>query len=476
MKPLVVFSLTLAAMVLTTRTHAGGTALTTERIAVGLASPTFITHAPGDAERLFVLERGGWIRIIHNGQLLPTPFLDITPLVFVSLEGGMVGLAFHPDYESNGFFYVDYTSVLGGGFATHIVRYSVTADPNVADPDSALQILRVLHSGTMHNAGWLGFGPDGNFYVPMGDGGGAAGAALAQDLTDQLHGKLLRIDVNGDDFPADPARNYAIPKDNPYVGIEGDDEIWARGLRNPFRASFDRDTGDLWICDVGAGSREEVSFQPASSTGGENYGWGCMEGFLCFGSACTCMAADLTPPVHDYSHAIGCAITSGVVYRGCAIPDLAGVFFFGDYCADRIWSFRYVDGAVTEFQERTGELVPLAGQGAVNSPVAFGEDFYGEILVVDYGGEIFKIVPAIDPPDIDGDGVPNSCEPSPADLNGDAIVDGLDLGILLANWSIPPGSPGCGGGRRGKPCPADINGDGTVDGLDLGILLASWSL
>ena len=453
--------------------QAGEPALTTQRIAFGLASPTFITHAPGDDERLFVVERGGRIRIIHNGVLLPTPFLDIASQVDSFFEGGLLGLAFHPDYQRNGQFFVDYTTSLGGGFATRIERYAVSANPNLADAGTALQILRQPQPAGNHNAGWIGFGPDGYLYIPLGDGGG--GSFRAQDLTDEWLGKLLRLDINGDDFPADAARNYAVPKDNPFVGIVGDDEIWAYGLRNPYRASFDRATGDFWIGDVGAGSREEVSFQPASSAGGENYGWGCMEGTLCIGTACVCGAPGMVLPVHDYSHALGCVVTGGAVYRGCAIPGLHGTYFFGDYCSSRIWSFRYDGASMTEFQERTSELVPTIGGGSINAIVAFGEDSYGEILIVDLGGEVFKLIPAVTPPDADGDGLPDSCEPTTTgDLNGDGVVNGLDLGILLANWSIPPGTPGCGGAPGG--CPADLNGDGVVDGLDLGILLASWTL
>lgn len=258
------------------------TPLTTELVVDGLERPMFVTHAPGDFERLFVIEKRGRIRVLLNGSLLPTPFLDIDAIVGGGTsdwsEQGLLGLAFHPEYQTNGLFYVDYTDTSGGD--TIVAEYMVSANPNIADAGSARQLIEINQPQSNHNGGWLGFGPDGYLYIATGDGGGGgdddsghtAGVGNGQDITDNLLGKMLRINVDGDDFPGDPASNYAIPVDNPFVGIIGDDEIWAFGLRNPWRNAFDRETGDLWIADVGQSAWEEVDFQDAASAGGENYG------------------------------------------------------------------------------------------------------------------------------------------------------------------------------------------------------------
>jgi hypothetical protein len=242
----------------------------------------------------------------------------------------------------------------------------------------------------------MDFGPDGYLYIATGDGGDRFDPDNnAQDITDNLLGKILRIDVNGDDFPADPNRNYAIPPDNPFVDAEGDDEIWAYGLRNPWRNSFDSETGDLYIADVGQFVIEEINVQPADSAGGENYGWDCMEGSSCTAEAtCTCNDDSLTGPVHVYNHNSGrCSISGGFVYRGCAIPDLTGTYFFADYCSAQIFSLRYENGAVSDLRERTAELAPGGGL-SIDGISSFGRDSDGEIYICDiFGGEVFKIVP-----------------------------------------------------------------------------------
>ena len=271
-----------------------------ERVATGLNAPLFATHAPGDADRLFVLEKGGAIKIVDLATKSVTgTFLTIAETDAAG-EGGLLGLAFSPDYfdvgsPGYGKFYVNVTVDNGGDtslgvtspFSTHVREYTVSADPNVADAGSMSEILSFVQPQSNHDGGWIGFSPvDGYLYVATGDGGGGndddaghtAGTGNAQDTTNNLLGKMLRVDVGGDDFPGDANRNYAVPSDNPFVGVTGDDEIWAYGLRNPFRDSFDRTTGDLWIGDVGQGAREEVDHQPVASTGGENYGWRLREG------------------------------------------------------------------------------------------------------------------------------------------------------------------------------------------------------
>ncbi len=274
-----------------------------ERVSTGLSNPMFVTHAPGDKNRLFVAERSGAIKIVNlpSGTVEATPFLSI-PSVDTAGEGGLLGMAFHPDYQTNGKFYVNVTIDNGGDtslgvtspFSNHIREYTVTANSNVASLASQREILRYVQPQSNHNGGWIGFSPvDRQLYIASGDGGGGddtggghtAGTGNAQDTTNNLLGKMLRININGDDFPADANRNYAIPPTNPFrAGVGnpaddiGDDEIWAYGLRNPFRASFDRLTGDLWIGDVGQNVREEIDFQSAGSAGGANYGWRLREG------------------------------------------------------------------------------------------------------------------------------------------------------------------------------------------------------
>jgi len=273
-----------------------------------------------------------------------------------------------------------------------VAEYQVSGNPDLADPKSARTVLTVAQPQLNHNGGMLAFGPrDGYLYISLGDGGGANDPGNHAQNRNSLLGKMLRIDVDR----RDPGLGYAIPPTNPFKGVAGTrDEIWALGLRNPWRFSFDRLTGDLYIADVGQSAREEVDFQPASSKGGENYGWRCMEGNACTGlTGCTCNAAGLTLPVFDYTHAQGCSITGGYVYRGCAIPGLSGTYFFADFCSNRIWTFRVVGGKAVGVQERSAELAPGGGLG-IQSITSFGEDGRGELYLTDlYGGELFKIVP-----------------------------------------------------------------------------------
>lgn len=473
---------------------AGGTPLTTQLVANGLSQPLFVTHAPGDFDRIFVLEQLGRIRIIKNGVLLATPFLDINTIVGNSgNEQGLLGLAFHPDYANNGFFYVNYTN---NGGNTVIRRYSVSSDPDIADSGSDLRVTLISQPFSNHNGGWIGFGPDGYLYVAMGDGGDACDPGQrAQDVTDQLLGKILRIDVDGDDFPADAGENYAVPPTNPLIGSGGDGEIWAYGMRNPFRCSFDRDTGDFWIGDVGQGQREEVDFQPAASAGGQNYGWDCKEGTQCSTisgcntSGCSCTQTGFTDPIHEYTHAGGnCSIAGGYVYRGCAIPDLQGAYFFADFCSARIWSLRYDGFTVSDFTDRTTELDP-PGATAIGQITSFGEDAFGEIYVCDRAGEVFKIVPNVGGgvvgPDCNGngrsdacdilagisldantDGIPDECQ-CRGDTNDDGDVDIEDVSTLLASFGA------CIGDENYNPV-ADLDLSGCVDITDLSIQLAGF--
>ena len=362
--------------------------LVTKRIASGFSRPVFLTSPPGDYRRMFVVEqRTGRIEIIKGGVTLPVPFLDLGGISSTSgNERGLLGMAFHPDYASNGLFYVNYTRDANGD--TVIARYSVSANPDVADAASGaiLQVIDQPYSN--HNGGMLAFGPDGYLYIGLGDGGSGGDPQGNGQKTTTMLGKMLRIDV---DVPS----GWGIPPTNPFVNDAGTlDEIWAVGLRNPWRYSFDRETGDLYIGDVGQNLIEEIDFQPAASLGGENYGWSCMEGNNCFnGSGCTCNAPTLTNPIYDYTHSAGCSITGGYVYRGKAIPGLEGTYFFADYCTSKIWSFRYDGTTMTSFTDRTAELTPPAGQN-LGSIASFGENAWGELFLIDLDGEIYQILPA----------------------------------------------------------------------------------
>jgi glucose/arabinose dehydrogenase len=385
--------------------------LSTKRVASGLTSPVSVTHAPGDATRLFIVQQNGVIRILDLTQdppvLLVTPFLNISSRVRTGGERGLLGLAFHPDYENNGYFYVNYTGFSGPTGDTFVARYHVPpATPNQADFNSEFILFQIAQPQSNHNGGWIAFGPnDGYLYIAAGDGGGAGDPLNYGQNVTVLLGKMLRIDVDGDDFPGDPNNNYAIPSDNPLVGEAGRDEIWAWGLRNPWRNAFDRETGDLYIADVGQGAREEVNFQPASSPGGENYGWRCREGSLTFSTAFPCDTLppeSFVDPVHEYAHGsptFHCSISGGEVYRGCAVPNLHGTYFFADYCSNRIWSFRLSGDppVVSEFSDRTTELAPASPLN-ITSITSFGLDAEGEMYICDHsGGEVFKIVP-VNPP------------------------------------------------------------------------------
>ena len=343
----------------------GSVPVTLEPVAQGLSNPLFLTAPPGDLDRLFVVERSGTIHIIRNESVLATPFLDVGPLIITDGgEQGLLGLAFHPEYAANGHFYVNYTAALGH---TQVVRYQVSANPDVADPGSAFPIITIDQPFPDHNGGMIAFGPhDGMLYVGMGDGGLDT---HGQDRTTLL-GDILRLDVDG-------GSPYAIPADNPFAGsLSIREEIWVSGLRNPWRFSFDAVTGDLYIGDVGQVSREEVSFQPASSSGGENYGWNVMEGSSCYSPSTGCSTAGLTLPIYDYDHSDGCAITGGYVYRGSRSPALVGRYFFADFCGTWLRSFEVLGGGVVGLEDHT------ASAGPVTHTSSFGVDGAGELYVL----------------------------------------------------------------------------------------------
>ncbi len=361
--------------------------LTATRVATGFSNPVFATAPVGVSDRLFVIEQNsGRIRILRldTGEIQNEPFLTV-PDIELSTGGerGLLGMAFHPDYLNNGRFVLNFT---GDNGQTVIREYSVSADPNTADPASGQTLLEIEQPFSNHNGGWVGFGPDGLLYIATGDGGsGNDPGNRSQDITNQLLGKVLRIDL-GDTKDG----SYTIPSNNPFVGIEGDDEIWAYGLRNPWRCSFDRLTSEFWIADVGQGAWEEIDLQPAG-IGGQNYGWRMMEGNhdTGLGGGPPAFDPSLTDPIHEYSHADGLSITGGYVYRGQRYPDMHGLYLFADFVFGTIWSLkRESDDSVTVV-DRTLELTP--DTGSIGSISSFAEDGAGELYIIDYDGDIFRI-------------------------------------------------------------------------------------
>lgn len=348
-------------------------ALTAEAVVENLDQPLFAV-APSDDPRLFVVEQSGAIRIVADGNLLEAPFLDLSGNVSTGNEQGLLGLAFHPDYASNGRFFINYTDTAGD---TQVVGYTVSSDPNVADPGSAQTLLSIDQPYSNHNGGWLGFGPDGYLYISMGDGGAAGDPENRAQNPDELLGKILRLDVNG-------GAPYAIPPENPFATGGGAPEIFALGARNPWRISFDGN--DIFIADVGQNAWEEINVITTGDAGA-NLGWNIVEGPECYG-ADTCEQSDFVAPVHAYSHAEtgGCSVTGGYVYRGAAIPELAGHYFFADYCTGMIQSFPWANGAagaVTDWTEQIGQL------GNVTS---FGSDSAGELYITTGEGGLFRVV------------------------------------------------------------------------------------
>lgn len=356
---------------------------TLEPVAEGFSIPTFLTSPPGDA-RLFVTELAGLIHIIDGGSRLPTPFIDLSSVTGCCARSkGLLAMAFHPEYGSNGLFYVFLNDLNGD---SRLAEYQVTGDPNVADAGSGRDLLVLPQQEVSHVGGQVAFGPDGYLYVSFGDGTSAAEAdepRNGQNL-ENLYSTMLRLDV-------DSGSPYGIPADNPFVGDPGAlPEIWAYGLRNPWRFSFDRLTGDLYIGDVGAKAWEEIDVQEASSAGGENYGWSEAEGTDCFRAGCD--LSSFEPPFYQYGHtaAPSCSgsVTGGYVYRGSALRGFQGVYFFGDFCDSVIRSFRPSGGSATELETWTDLSAPVSGL------VSFGEDADGELYVLSLDdGRVYRIAP-----------------------------------------------------------------------------------
>ncbi len=513
---------------------AGTNDIRTTRIATGFIRPLAVTAPEGDFSRIFVVEQRGSagtanradIRIVNlpSNTVNPSPYLSVNS-VSTGSEQGLLGLAFHPDFLNNGFFYVNYTNASG---STIIMRYQANAPfatSTSANAASATLILSIAQPFANHNGGWLGFGPDGYLYIATGDGGSGNDPSNNALNNNSLLGKMLRLDINGvDGIPGTDdddgiggngsTGGYTSPADNPLFGpIVGRDEIWANGLRNPFGTSFDRLTGEIYYGDVGQDAEEEVSWQPANTPGtlpgdpgymgGRNYGWKCYEGNFCKASNCAgcpepAQVANRVNPIATYRNLgggsafapfsfSGCSIAGGYVYRGCAIPDLQGVYFFSDYCTPQIWTFRNNNGTISEILNRTSQMSPSIDGFTITSITRFGEDAYGEMYIISQGGNIFKIVSTLAPPvdcdengvndpcqilanpglDANNNGILDSCEPPPAcpgDANGDLMIDAADLSVLLSNFGQPAAGPAFG----------DFNGDGQCNGADLSVLLSTF--
>ena len=359
--------------------NAAAVNLSLSKVAGGLSKPVFATNAGDGSGRLFIVEQGGKIKILQGGVVLATPFLDIHAKVSKTGERGLLGLAFHPDYAVNGKFYVYYTD-LSGRIAIAVYHRS-TGDPNLASPSGSV-LLRISKPFANHNGGMLAFGPDGFLYLGTGDGGGAGDPGNRAQSLSSLLGKLLRIDVDR----RTPARPYGIPRTNPYVGKVGLDQIWARGLRNPWRFSFDSATGDLWIGDVGQDRFEEIDRSTAAGGGGraKNYGWRVVEGTSCYRPRFGCNKSGKKIPLAVYSHAKGCSVTGGYVYRGAEYPVLVGGYLFADFCSGRIWAVSAAGAARQTPRQLLDSTLMIS---------SFAQAQDGTLYVTDLrGGGVWKIV------------------------------------------------------------------------------------
>jgi Ca2+-binding RTX toxin-like protein len=356
------------------------------RVASGLTQPVFAGAAPGDTGRLFIVEKTGLIKILDlgTGQVLATPFLDVSSQILSDGERGLLGLAFDPNYTSNGLFYIYLINSSGN---TEIRSYHVSANPNVADAASATPIITVAQPpANNHKAGWIGFGPDGYLYAALGDGGGGGDTFHTGQNIDDLLGNILRLDVHGDAFPGDATKNYAIPADNPFAGATpGLDEIFAFGLRNPWRDSFDRALGTFYIADVGQAQWEEIDI----GQNGANYGWNTFEGPAPFPGGDPLTGGPAIAPIYAYDHTVGSSITGGYVYRGEG-EALQGQYFFADFIQGKVFTLRF-NGSSWVATERTSQIVPDVG--TLGNPSSFGEDARGNLYIVNFGGQIFKLTP-----------------------------------------------------------------------------------
>ena len=374
--------------------------LSSELVSDGFKKPVFVISYPTDASILYVVEQAGKIIVLDSGQKKSEPFFNINKRVVNPFrpgdERGLLGFAFHPDYENNKKFYINYIDNDGHTIVSEFIAQSKYK----ADHNSERVLLRLEQPYGNHNGGHIEFGKDGYLYIAIGDGG-AAGDPLdsGQDLT-SLFGKVIRIDINGSP--------YSIPKSNPFYGIKNArEEIWAWGLRNVWRFSFDKKTGDIYYGDVGQNKWEEVNFEPASSSGGNNYGWRQMEASYCFEPKENCKRDGMVLPIIEYPNDAyhpafalgrknqlnveGCSVTGGYVYRGKKLKGFEGVYFFGDYCSGNIWSFKVIDGKANEFKNRTEEINIADGE-FTNYISSFGQDADGEIYIVDYNGAVYKII------------------------------------------------------------------------------------
>ena len=351
-------------------------------ITAGVKDPTGIVNAGDGIGRLFVTERAGKIRVIDgNGVLRAAAFVDLSSRIVSGGEQGLLGLAFHPSFESNGRLFVDYTRASDG--AEVVSELTASADHGTASAASERVLLTVADPYSNHNGGQLAFGPDGYLYIAMGDGGGGGDPLGSGQSLQTLLGKILRIDVNG---PHAAGKQYAIPSNNPYAAGgnapgAGLPEIWAYGLRNPWRFSFDPANGDLYIGDVGQNAWEEIDRQAGGAPGGANYGWNAFEGTHCYAN---CSGVVAIPPIAEYSHALGCSVTGGYVYRGSQQPAMRGMYVFGDYCAGTIFTIPAGGG---------GARTPTAVASTGLQISSFGEAEDGEIYLVDLGGGgLYRVV------------------------------------------------------------------------------------
>ncbi|MFT5423397.1 MAG: glucose/arabinose dehydrogenase [Phycisphaerales bacterium] len=387
--------------------------------AAGLSRPVCVTWAPGDQGQKYVAEQPGRVRRLDAGGNITGTLLDLSPVIWggTTGEAGLLGLAMAPDFLTSGTFYVTYTRVIEGVLTSVVEEFRLGPD-STADPLSGRRILDVPQLVTNHNVGWMGFGPDGHLSIAVGDGGGGNDPKDNASSLASIKGKILRIDVSDDSVP------YTIPASNPFVGVVGArEEIWVYGLRNPWRDSFDRVTGDLWIGDVGQSGQEEINRQLATSPGGEHFGWRCREGDFANTAVAGCPGADplWAEPFLTYNResTSRCAVTGGYVYRGCALgTELYGHYFYGDFCSGEIWS-----------------LDPETGISTLRTTVSwlasYGEDELGELYAVSLiAGRVFQLLPGGSGGDTNGNGVPDACECA-ADLNGDGILDNGDIGAFI---------------------------------------------
>jgi len=490
------------------------TGLDAIRVASGLTRPLFVTAPPGDSGRLFILQQNGRILILNlaTGTLNATPFLALTGLA-AGGEQGLLGMAFDPNYATNGKFYLNFT-VPGGAFGngvTHVSQLTVSANPNIADPNSERILLRFDHPQTNHNGGWIGFSPRAgdanNLYIATGDGGGGNDqgpghiepGGNAQSLTTLL-GKMLRIHINS------AAGTYTIPPNNPFVGVTGArGEIWAFGLRNPFRNSFDRQTGRMFIGDVGQSSREEIDVQqPTNLGGGENYGWRVREGRIqnpAFPGVPTPPGA--INPILDYPRSVGRTVIGGYVYRGQQIPNLRGVYVFADFLGPdsdpggQTFTLNYNGTIASNFQNITAQLFPTrAGGFTLSNPSSLGEDANGELYITDISnGSVFKIVasstPRVVKSDFNSDGKADILWQHTSGaraiwlMNGTTFARSVSLGTVAISWDIAGSSDFNGDGKSdilwqnsstGQRLIWIMNGTTHTSTVNLGFAATSWDI